>query len=308
MSTLRKENLVLKKKFQNKISTYNKDFQDLKASFDIEKADFIDKISKLNECIHNLQTQKKDILNDCEIKINKIRSELMNIQDSKVKLLVKSINPVELNQTSRFVKLKTNDKPKSRSKSKENLKPTSYYNRRLSDNNTVKITYNKEVNNNSYSKKVLTSRPNTNYVVSNTNTNGNINYKRITQRSKDNSGLDLKDNLDVLKDISLSRNEFMDSGHNTIETYSQVQTNNIKSNKIQKKSNSCLDLLNNNNQLTIKPNLDYGLSMNNNNENNDMNKFNEINDMVFNLERNIAELTRNYQCLSEKIKVILTFQ
>ena len=114
----------------------------MKTNFDFEKKDLIEKITKL-ECNKKHQTQKKDIFNECDSKVNKIKSEQMNIKDNKIKLFAKSINPVELNRGPKTIKIKNNERPKSRSKSKESFISTSSYNKRFPDDNVIKITSNK---------------------------------------------------------------------------------------------------------------------------------------------------------------------
>ena len=293
----------MKKKFQIKIASYNKEIEDLKTKFDLEKSDLLDKFNNLNEYVKTLQTQKKDIVNDCELKVNKIRSELINIQDNKVKLFIKSINPIELNQASRYVKIKNIEKPPntSRTKSKDNLKSSKR------DGNS-KIASNK-ITNNSYFMKInptqLSNNANNNSktLVSNTYTNGNIKYTAGTYKSRDNSALDIKENMDILKDITSSGIDYIESGHNTKEKFKHSQNNKIKKSKMQNKSNSCLNLLKEIEKFDIKPKSLFG-SAYKNNENSNVHKLNDINDLVFNLERSIAELKRNSQNLLDKIKVI----
>jgi len=312
ITTIRKENLVLKKNFQMKIASYNKDLDELKQKFTLEKSDLIDKISKLNEFINNLQSQKKEIINDCETKINKIKSELMNIQDNKVKMMLKTINPIEPKGGSRYIKLKTNENaPKtSRSKSKENKKPISANNRRNFVDNLGSSAM--KVHNNTYYKKVAPFNANSyanayNNVISQTNSTGNVKITKSSQKSREHSALDLKENMGMLNNITISGyNDCIESEKNTIETASLNQNNQncLTKGSFQKRSNSCLDLmkLNAQNESISKDN--QRISSNQKNVDvNDSNKFNDINDMIFNLERNIAELNRNYQSLTSTLKV-----
>lgn len=314
ISVIRKENLVLKKNFQTKIASYNKDLDELKQKFSLEKSDLIDKISKLNQFINNLQSQKKEIINECESKINKIKSELMNIQDNKVKMMLKTLNPVEPKGGSRYIKLKNNETaPKtSRSKSKENKKPISANNRRnFIDNLSTSAM---KCYNNTYYKKVAPFNGNSyanayNNVISQTNSTGNVKITKSSQKSREHSALDLKENIDLLNNITLSGyNDCNESGKNTIETVSLNQNNKycLTKGSFQKRSNSCLDLMKLNPQNeSISNNLENHVISTNQKSSDmtDSNKFNDINDMIFNLERNIAELNRNYQSLTSSLKV-----